>query len=71
MRGGNGAEGDGGGASLGEASGIGADGFAKVTLEEGQREEAAVRLYLHLPGEPAGRGRRRFGLRRHLTSGSC
>lgn len=68
MRGGDGAEGDGGGAGLAEASGIGADGFAEVTLQKGQREEAAVRLYLHLPGEPAGRGRRRFGLRRHLTA---
>jgi len=68
MRGGDGAEGDGGGAGLGEAAGIGADGLTEVALQEGQRKEAAVRLYLHLPGEPAGRGRRRFGLLRHLTA---
>jgi len=68
MRGGDGAEGDGGGAGLGEAAGIGADGLTEVALQEGQRKEAAVRLYLHLPGEPAGRGRRRCGLLRHLTA---
>lgn len=67
MRGGDGAEGDGGWADIGEAAIIGADGLAEVALKEGQREEAAIRLYLHLPGEA---GRRRIGLRRHLKAKS-
>lgn len=64
---GDGAEGYSGGAGLGGAAGVGADGLAKVALEEGEWEEAAVRLHLHLAGDPA--DRRRVGLRRHLTVG--
>ncbi len=65
--GGHGGEGDGGWAGLGGAARVGADGFAEVALEEGEGEEAAVRLHLHLAGEAA--GRRGLGLRRHLTGG--
>jgi hypothetical protein len=67
MRGGDGVEGDGGGAGLSEAAGIDADGLAEVALKEGHREKAAVRLHLHLAGNPAGRSR--FSLRRHPTFG--
>jgi hypothetical protein len=67
MRRGDGAEGDGGGAGLSEAAGIDADGLAEVALKEGHREKAAVRLHLHLAGNPAGRSR--FSLRRHPTFG--
>jgi hypothetical protein len=67
MRGGDGPEGDGGGAGLSEAAGIHADGLAEVALKEGHREKAAVRLHLHLAGNPAGRSR--FSLRRHPTFG--
>lgn len=63
MRGGDGAERDGGGAGFGEAAGVRPDGLAEVTLEEREGEEAAVRLDLHLPREPA--GRRLVGLRAH------
>lgn len=61
MSGGDGAEGDGSGAGLGEAAGVGADGLAEVALEEREGKEAAVRLDLHLSREPAGGGR--VGLR--------
>jgi hypothetical protein len=68
VRGGDGAEGDGDGAGFEEAAGVGADGLAEVSLQEGEREEAAVRLDLHLPGDTAGCCRCRFGLRRHLAA---
>jgi hypothetical protein len=68
VRGGDGAEGDGDGAGFGEAAGVGADGLAEVSLQEGEREEATVRLDLHLPGDTAGCCRCRFGLRRHLAA---
>ena len=38
MRGGDGAEGDGGGAGFSEAAGIDADGLAEVALQEGHWE---------------------------------
>jgi hypothetical protein len=38
MRGGHGAEGDGGGAGLSQAAGIDADGLTQVALQEGHRE---------------------------------
>lgn len=67
--GGDDADSDGGGTGLGEAAGVGADGLAQVALQEGEREQAAVRLQLHLVGDPAGCRRCRFGLRRHLAIG--
>jgi hypothetical protein len=68
VRGGDGAEGDGDGAGFEEAAGVGADGLAEVSLQVGEREEAAVRLDLHLPGDTAGCCCCRFGLRRHLAA---
>ena len=59
----DGAQRDGGGAGFAEAAGVWSDGLAEVALEERDGKEAAVRLDLHLPGEPA--GRRRIGFHGH------